>query len=68
MLLKFEMAEKFDIFEAICHILLPVGNESDFENGGEEQAEVLQLTENHLDPNYLISILIWIYWLFQPKQ
>ena len=45
MLLKFEMTEKRDIFEAISHILLPDGNETDFENGGEEQAEVLQLTE-----------------------
>ena len=58
MLLKFEMTEKLDIFEAICHILIPDGNESDFENGGEDQAEVLQLTENDLDPNYIISMLI----------
>ena len=58
MLLKFEMAEKFGIFEAIRHILLPDGNVSDFEDSGEEQAEVLQLTENDLDPNYIISILI----------
>ena len=58
MLLKFEMTEKLDIFEAISHILLPDGNESDFENDGEEQAEVLQLTENDLVPNYIISILI----------
>ena len=52
------MAEKFGIFEAIRHILLPDGNVSDFEDGGEEQAEVLQLAENDLDPNYIISILI----------
>ena len=52
------MAENFDIFKAISHILLPDGKESDFENGGEEQAEVLQLIENHLNPNYIISILI----------
>ena len=58
MLLKFEMTKKLDIFEAICHILIPDGNESDFENGGEDQAEVLQLTENDLDPNYIISMLI----------
>ena len=68
MLLKFEMAEKFDIFEAISYILLPYVNEFDLENGGEEQAGVLQLTENDLDPNYVSSILIWIYLLFQPKQ
>ena len=58
MLLKFEMAEKFGIFEAINHILLPDGNESNFEDGGEEEAEVLQLTENDLDQNYFIPILI----------
>ena len=58
MLLKFEITEKLDIFEAICHILLPDGNESDFENGSEEQAEVLQLTENDLEPKYIILILI----------
>ena len=52
------MAEKFDLFEAIFHILLADGNESDIENGGEEQAEVLQLTETDLDPKYLIPILI----------
>ena len=44
-LLKFEMAEKFNIFEAISHILFPDGKEYDFEDGGEEEAEVLQLTE-----------------------
>ena len=58
MLLELEMAEKFDIFEAISHILLPDGNEPDFKDGVEEQAEVLQLTEKDVDPNYIISILI----------
>ena len=52
MLLKFEMAKKFDVFKAISHILLPNGNESDFEDGHEEEAELLQLTETDLDPNY----------------
>ena len=62
------MAEKFGIFEAINHILLPDGNESDFEDIGEEEAEVLQLTEIDYDRNYIISILVWMHLLFQPKQ
>ena len=61
MLLKFEMTEKLDIFEAISHILLPDGSETDFENGGATYW-------NDLDPNYIISILIWMYLIFQPKQ
>ena len=58
MLLKFEMAEKLGIFEAISHILLSDGNESDFEDGDEEQPAEFQLTENNLDPNHIVSILI----------
>ena len=45
------MAEKLDIFEAINHMLLPDESESDFEDGEEEKAELLQLIENDLDPD-----------------
>ena len=34
--LKFEIAKKFGIFEAINHIMLRHGSEADFENGDEE--------------------------------
>ena len=37
------MAEKFGIFEAVNHILLPDGNESDFEDGGEEKQKCSNL-------------------------
>ena len=47
--LKFEMAEKFGIFEAINLMLLPDRSESDFEDRDEEEAELLQVTENDLD-------------------
>ena len=33
-------------------------SEADFENGDEEEAELLQLTENNLDPNYNLNLHI----------
>ena len=54
-LLKFEVAEKLCIFEAINHMLLSNGNGSDFEDGDEEEVELLQLTGNYLDPDYNLN-------------
>ena len=55
-LLKFEMAEKFGIFEAINHILLLNESESDFKDGDEEEAELLQLPENDLGQDYDLNL------------
>ena len=41
MLLNFEMAEKFGIFEAISQMLLPGGSESEFEDSDEKETELL---------------------------
>ena len=43
------MVENFGIFEAIDRVLLPYRSEFNFEAGDEEEAELLQLTENDLD-------------------
>ena len=56
MLLTFEMAKEFDIFEAINHMLLADGSEFNFEDGDEKEAELLQLAENDLDPDYNLNL------------
>ena len=45
------MSKKFGVFKAITHMLLPDGNKSEFEDGDGEEAELLQLTENDLEPD-----------------
>ena len=46
------MASRFSVDEAVNHILLPDGSESDLENGDEEENQILEQIDNDLDPDY----------------
>ena len=50
------MTEKFCIFKAINHMLLPDGSESGFGDSDEDEAELLKLTENDLDLDYNLNL------------
>ena len=52
MKLSLAWANRFSIDEAVDHILLPDGIESDVEDGDEEESEILQQVANDLDPDY----------------
>ena len=46
------MASRFSVDEAVDHILLPDGTESDLEDGDDEENEILEQIDNDLDPDY----------------
>ena len=46
------MASRFSVDEAVDHILLPDGTESDLEDDDEEENEILEQIDNDLDPDY----------------